>query len=386
MTRLVPRTTLPIARLLLLAVSLSLVPALHGYYGLAGMLPGDAVDPLTDVSQYSFAVPHAVRGLAVSSAPSYSYASRSYMPDAEHLHQGNLPVFALYQFERLRLALSSENRITASSGGFDPARSQNRAMLGYLWSRFSLAMEGGATHLNEGGGFYSRSAEGALAASVYGVRWGIDGVYRIVRPIGAQSDRNLLPHSEEVMHRQDLQSTNQLYSLRFRGDFSYAWRYVVSGNYLSSAQTDFVSLSQLFRYRLGTLQVLSGLQYYFHKSNTFQWQEHRVNLPVHLILEHGSSVFYLSGASPIFVHQSWQSGNIREWGLRFVPRVAYLYRFSSRWWMSLNVAEQSLYVADGSNSHYQRKEVYASLRLTYNIAPFGFDDEVPAGDYVAAMH
>lgn len=108
-----------------------------------------------------------------------------------------------------------------------------------------------------------------------------------------------------------------------------------------------------------------------------------MNLPVHLILEHGSSVFYLSGASPLFIKQDSASLNYQQWGLRFMPSVAYMYRFNSAWWLSLNVAEQWGWLSGYGDYSAARKEIYTSLRLTYKIAPFGFDDEVPVGDHVA---
>ncbi len=362
------------------ALALPFAQAVHAHYGLAGMLPGDAVDPLTDMSQYSFAVPHAVRGFATSVAPLYRFSSHTDTGFEQNLHTGTLPLFALYQFERARFGILTDNQLTATPQRADSLTTRNRAMFGYLWSNFSFALEGGASYVNQDRRMITTSLEGALAASAYWGRWGFDAVGRLLRPQSVHSRLALLPYSEEMPPSQDMRYENQLYSLRFRGDFSYSWRFVMQASYLRSPQTDFAWVSGLIRYRLGTLQLLSGLQYAYGREPSYS-RRLRLNLPIHLILEHGSSVFYLSAASPIFVRAESDTVYSTAWNFRLVPRVAYMYRFGYRWWLALSVSEQSVaiyeYQAPGT------REISASLRLTYNIAPFGFDDEVPSGDYLA---
>ncbi|MFO1480369.1 MAG: hypothetical protein U1F40_09230 [Turneriella sp.] len=78
----------------------------------------------------------------------------------------------LYQFDRLRVGISTANRFYATPGQVHRFSTQNRAMLGYFWQHFSLAIEGGATHMREENRWFSASAEGAFAASAYWGRWG----------------------------------------------------------------------------------------------------------------------------------------------------------------------------------------------------------------------
>ena len=90
------------------------------------------------------------------------------------------------------------------------------------------------------------------------------------------------------------------------------------------------------------MQLVTGLRY--QQSNrpaqslALVIQQREVHWPVLLILEHSRSVFYVGGSSPLYKTVSY--GGIAQsfWTLRFEPRVAYIYRFSGKFWAGFSGA------------------------------------------------
>ena len=366
-------------RVLLLLLLLLSCPAVFASYQLAELLPGEAVDVQTDLTAFSFSVPHALKRYGFSAAPNYRYESHVGGSNAD-LHSGGGELFGYLQWERLRLGVKAKNSAAGGGVGYQGAQTDTKAMVSYLLPFMSFGLEGG--------GFRSQNDDagrwggmGALSLGIYSNSWGIDAVARVYRqnasyaapaPLAAGSLRGgILPRSGE------------LYALRLRHDVSFAWRSVVAFNGYFAANADFYSVANTWRYRSGFLQFFTGINYslsqlrdaaiYFGVERIDQ-----INLPAYLILEHGRSVFYIGASAPVFTRFQFGDRYNYSSAIFLQPQLAYTYRFKPNLWAGFTLAAMSANFAGSSQDSELRRNFNVAFQIAYNIVPFGFDDEIPS--------
>ena len=370
-----------------LVACLVALPPLEAFYGTASLLPGDAVDVQTDLTQYSFSVPHALKKYGGSLAPGYGYSSHDPEGNETRSHDARFSLFAFAQFADWRIGVASRQQGSALGAGRQLVNSDNKLMLSYLWRFLSLGAEAGGYHSNRDQPQDRWGAQFAVTGSIYSNKWAIDAAARIYRPNSSYA--GILPLGESSADLYLFQSPfadNDLYSLRWRYDASFHWRTTLAANYLRSGYAEVGTISSLWRYRANAMQVITGMRYeHSHRgAQAFAaaTRQQQVHWPVLLILEHGRSVFYVGGSSPLY--RNVVAGDYTQtfWVFRFEPRVAYVYRFNGRFWAGFSVAEQSARISESTLSPITRSEIRAAFQLTYNIVPFGYDDEIPLSDHL----
>jgi hypothetical protein len=349
-------------------------------YELAGFLPGDAVDPYSDLSAYSFSIPHGLKSFGFSVIPSYNYVSHSDTGNEINRNNVAAKIFAFVQFSQLRLGVVSDASGFAVGDQNESLSTNSKLMASYLFSFISFGIEAGGMRSSLDAPRDSWGAMGALTSSVYFYKWAIDAAARFFKPNSSLAATSVWPPSLYSDSYVDRFADSQLYSLRIRGDVSYHWRTVLAGNYLNASNASIQTLSNLWRYRSGFLQVITGLNFHnivFENTPVFSGaNQSRINLPVYLILEHSRSLFYIGAASQLYS----QSGDTRTFQLALEPKVAYTYRFKPDFWLNLAVASQSLSIGDRVAPPRYYKEIRASFQISYNLAAFGYDDEVVLGE------
>lgn len=355
------------------------------FYSTASLLPGDAVDVQTDLAQYSFSVPHQLKSLGGTFAPGYSYSSHDIHGNEIQSHDARASLFGFVRLGDFRLGVTSRQQ---GYGLGTPGRylqSDNKVMLSYFMRFLSFGVEAGGYRSTLDSPQDRWGAQFAASSSIYSSKWAIDAVARIYRPNASNAAPLALGESTSGLYTyQSIFSDNDLYSLRWRYDLSFHWRAALAGNYLRSGYGEIGTFSQLWRYRANAMQVITGLRYEhsLRGQQTFApWVTQReVHWPVLLILEHSRSVFYVGGSSPLYKNVSYGGPEQTFWTFRFEPRVAYIYRFSGKFWAGFSVAEQSATIVQVDTSPIVRKEIRAAFQLTYNLVPFGYDDEIPLSD------
>ncbi len=335
-------------------------------YKLSSLLPGDAVDTYTDLTAYSFSVPFPLKKFGASVAPRYAHTA----PDK---HSGGIDTFAYLQLSNLRLGIAS-----LAAPGSDTATFINgKFMASYLFSFISIGIEAGAMRSASDSPVDRWGSMGAVTSSVYFNRWAFDAAARFFMPNASAAAPNPLPSSASAPIYQNSAYDSQLYSLRLRNDLSFRWRMTLAGNFLYSSYSSFYSLTNLWRYRLENMQIISGLSY--RRNNLTQAAagafdgDDQVNIPVYAILEHARSIFYIGVSSPVYRLNRGGAAAGRSYVLRFEPQVAYTHRFTPGLWLNFSLGSQSVMAADNGTI---ASEVRVAFQLAYNIAPFGADDEV----------
>lgn len=374
-------------RITLLLACFGLVQSLAAFYSTGSLLPGDAVDVQTDLTQYSFSVPHQLKSYGGSFAPGYSYSSHDIHGNEIQSHDARASLFAFVHLGDFRLGLVSRQQGYSLGTPSRYLQSDNKVMLSSFMRFLSFGAEAGGYRSTLDAPQDRWGAQFAVSSSIYFSKWAIDAVARIYRPNASNAASVALGESTSSLYLfQSLLVDNDLYSLRWRHDLSFHWRATLAGNYLRSGYGEIATLSHLWRYRANAMQVITGLRY--DQSRRGQqafapWAtQHEVHWPVLLILEHSRSVFYVGGSSPLYKNVAYGGPEQTFWTLRFEPRVAYIYRFNGKFWAGFSAAEQSATVVDVDTSSIVRKEIRAAFQLTYNMVPFGYDDEIPLSDHL----
>lgn len=355
------------------------------FYTTASLLPGDAVDVQTDLTQYSFSVPHQLKSLGGTFAPGYSYSSHDIHGNEIQSHDARASLFGFVRLGDFRLGVTSRQQGYGLGTPNRYLQSDNKVMLSYFMRFLSFGAEAGGYRSTLDSPQDRWGSQFALSSSINFSKWAIDAVARIYRPNDSNAAPLALGESTSGLYTyQSIFSDNGLYSLRWRYDLSFHWRAALAGNYLRSGYGEIATLSQLWRYRANAMQVITGLRYEqgLRGAQTLMpWSMLReVHWPVLLILEHSRSVFYVGGSSPLYKNVSYGGPEQSFWTFRFEPRVAYIYRFSGKFWAGFSVAEQSATMVQSDTSPIARKEIRAAFQLTYNLVPFGYDDEIPLSD------
>jgi len=359
--------------------------AAPAFYSAASLLPGDAVDVQTDLTQYSFSVPHPLKKFGGTLAPGYSHSSHDIHGNEIQSHDVRLSLFAFVQLADFRLGAVSRQQ---GYGAGTPSRhlhSDNKFMLSYLTRFMSFGTEAGGYRSTQDNPADRWGAQFALTSSIYFNKWAIDAVARIYRPNSSQAA--LLPVADgtaDLYLFQNPLADNAVYSLRWRYDISFHWRTTLAGNYLRSGYGELASAANLWRYRANAMQLITGLRYEEGERKSGYvvpaTQQREVHWPVLLILEHSRSIFYVGGSSPVYKNVSYGGSAQTFCTFRFEPRVAYIYRFNGKFWAGFSVAEQSAVIDEIYISATVRKEIRAAFQITYNLVPFGYDDEIPLSD------
>lgn len=348
-------------------------------YQLSNLLPGEAVDAYTDLTAFSFSVPHALKRFGFSVSPTYQYASHTELYP-ESRHYGAAALFGYIQWERLRIGAVSTDTVRSSFGNLESLTTNSKLMASYLFSFFSFGLEAGAMRSSIDSPSDNWGATGAVTASLYFTKWSLDGAARFQKPNSSYAAAQALPDPFNFQVYQDPRRDNQLYSLRWRYDISFRWRTIVSGNYLNSSFASFGSLANLWRFRSENMQIVSGLAYRSNtqKEGTYYSRtgDDSLYLPLYAILEHGRSIFYIGASTPIYRAYRGDSSLPVSFVLRFDPQVAYTHRFTGRLWLNVALGSQYVAISDEGYSGGLRRDFRCSFQLSYNIAPFGADDEV----------
>ena len=368
--------------------------SVYALYPLGTILPGDAVDPLTDVSEYSFSVPHALSVYGGMLRPGYSYTNQG--PDSVldyGLHTTQADGFGYASVDKLRLGVTTRNTSYSDGHSRPGTISQNKLMLSYFWTFLSLGVEAAASRATFDSPRDRWGGMGAFSFSIYGLRWGIDGVARVYKPndsSGSYSSPVSLADSTFVLTSS---KNSELYSLRLRNDFSFHWRMTTALNFARETDSQSIAVSSMWRYRANAMQVLTGLSYTrFAFSGNLAYSSTNTELnqlaaPLMLILEHRHSIFYVSGKSQLWRLNRQGDYYYESFTLQIDPALGYVYRFTGRLWAGLSVGSQLVRVGrrefgsqplliDGKWA----REINISFQLTYNIVPFGYDDELPLSD------
>lgn len=374
-------------RWLLLIACAAFCPPAWAFYSVASLLPGDAVDAQTDLTQYSFSVPHQLKKFGGTFAPGYAHASHDSQGNENLSHDARLSLFAFAQWNDFRLGVVARQQGYALGTANHSVHSDNKLMLSYLWRLASFGAEAGGYRSTTDAPPDRWGAQFALTGSVYFNKWAIDAVARIYRPNSSSAaTRPFSDNAQGLYLFQNPFADNDVYSLRWRYDLSFHWRTTLAGNFLRSGYGEIVSAANLWRYRANAMQLITGLRYEQGQRNSDAsagaTRQREVHWPVLLILEHSRSVFYVGGSSPVYKTVSYGGSAQAFWTFRFEPRVAYLYRFNGKFWAGFSVAEQSVTITEGYSPATARKEIRAAFQLTYNLAPFGYDDEIPLSDHL----
>lgn len=353
--------------------------SLSASYQLSNLLPGEAIDAYTDLTAFSFSVPHPLKRFGFSVSPTYQYASHT-EGYSESRHYGAAALFGYVQWERLRIGTVSTNTARSSMGNLESITTNSKLMASYLFSFFSLGVEAGGMRSSVDAPSDNWGAAGAVTASLYFAKWSIDGAVRLQKPNSSFAAGQAVPDPLNYQVYQDPRRDNQLYSLRWRYEFSFRWRTIVAGNYLTSSYASFGSLSNLWRFRSENMQIVSGLAY---RRNTRQEMasysysgDDSLYLPLYAILEHGRSIFYIGASTPVYRAYRGNANIPVAFLLRFDPQVAYTHRFTGRLWLNVALGSQFVSITDDGYSSGLRRDFRCSFQLSYNIAPFGADDEV----------
>lgn len=376
----------PTLRFCALFLILGLLSSVSAFYSTASLLPGDAVDVQTDLTQYSFSVPHQLKSFGGTFAPGYSYSSHDIEGNEIQSHQVRASLFGFARLGDFRLGVSSREQGYGLNTANRYLESDNKVMLSYFMRFLSFGAEAGGYRSTLDSPQDRWGSQFALSSSIYFSKWAIDAVARIYRPNASNAAPVVLGENTSGLYLfQSQLADNDLYSLRWRYDISFHWRATLAGNYLRSGYGEIATVSNLWRYRANAMQVITGLRYDYSMRGTQAFvpsttTQRELHWPVLLILEHSRSVFYVGGSSPLYKNLS--SGGFTQtfWTFRFEPRVAYIYRFSGKFWAGFSIAEQSATMVQSDASSIVRKEIRAAFQLTYNLVPFGYDDEIPLSD------
>lgn len=372
-------------RRFLFVVSIAFVPEVSAFYTVGSLLPGDGVDVQTDLTQYSFSVPHQLKKFGGILAPGYSYSSHDIEGNAMNSHEGRMLLAAFAQLADFRIGAVSKQNAYGLGTGNRYLQSDNKLMVSYLMRFLSFGIEAGGFRSTTDNPVDRWGTQFALSSSIYFNKWAIDAIARIYRPNSSFAAPYPIAESHaELYSFQNANADSDLYSLRWRYDLSFHWRTTLAGNYLRSGYGQIGTISNLWRYRANAMQVITGLR--FEQSSRSAQnlvsaiEQRELHWPVLLILEHSRSIFYVGGSSPVYKSVSFSGFEQKFWTLRFEPRVAYIYRFSGKFWAGFSVAEQSAIVTQSDASAIVRKEIRAAFQITYNLVPFGYDDEIPLSD------
>lgn len=386
-TKLESSTVRILPRFAALVACLVALPPLAAFYGTASLLPGDAVDAQTDLTQYSFSVPHQLKKFGGTFAPGYSHSSHDIHGSEIQSHDARLSLFAFAQWNDFRLGVVARQQGSALGTDNRFAQTDNKLMLSYLWRFVSFGAEAGGYRSTKDTPHDRWGAQFALTSSLYFNKWAIDAVARIYRPNSSLAAKlPLADGASDLYLFQNPFADNAVYSLRWRYDLSFHWRMTLAGNYLRSGYGELASAANLWRYRANAMQLITGLRYEQGERKSGYvvpaTLQREVHWPVLLILEHSRSIFYVGGSSPVYKTVSQGGFEQTFWTFRFEPRVAYIYRFNGKIWAGFSVAEQSATIAESYAPAIARKEIRAAFQLTYNLVPFGYDDEIPLSDHL----
>lgn len=348
-------------------------------YQLAQLLPGEAVDVQTDLTVFSFSVPHALKRYGFSVSPDYKYSSHvGGLNNDQHTFGGSL--FGYLQWDRLRVGVKTNNTASGGGVGYLGTQTDSKTMLSYFLPFMSFGAEAGGFHStrdDEGrwGGM------GAVTLSFYSTSWGIDAVARVFRPNASLAAPAPLP--VDALRGSFVPRSGELYSLRFRREVSFAWRSVLAFNGYFAPAADFYSLANTWRYRNGFLQFFTGLNYSLSqlREASIYYRVERIdqlNLPLYLVLEHARSVFYIGASTPLFYRLQTGSNYSYNSTIYFEPRLAYTYRFKPNLWAGFSLSAISSSLLGNSQDSELRREFRVAFQVAYNIVPFGFDDEIPS--------
>lgn len=372
-------------RRFLLIVVLAFCPPVSAFYSVGSLLPGDAVDAQTDLTQYSFSVPHQLKKFGGALAPGYSHSSHDIHGNEIQSHDARLSLFAFAQWADFRLGVVGRQQGYQLGTGNYSAQTDNKLMFSYLLRFASFGAEAGGYRSTKDRPQDRWGAQFALTSSLYFNKWAIDAVARIYRPNSSNAAMQPLADGTADLYLfQNPFADNDVYSLRWRYDLSFHWRMTLAGNYLRSGYGELASAANLWRYRANAMQLITGLRYEQGERKSGYvvppTLQREVHWPVLLILEHSRSIFYVGGSSPVY--KTVAQGGIEQtfWTFRFEPRVAYIYRFNGKFWAGFSVAEQSATITESYAPAIARKEIHAAFQITYNLVPFGYDDEIPLSD------
>lgn len=346
-------------------------------YQLANLLPGEAVDTYTDLTAFSFSVPHSLKRYGFLAAPDYKYNSHIGGSSLDQ-HAGGGSLFGYLQWERLRVGLKTNNTAAGGSAGYLGAQTDTKAMISYLLPFMSFGAEvGGFRSTKDDDGRWGGA--GAFSISVYANSWGIDAVARVFRPNGSYAAPAVLP--ADALRGNFFPRSGEFYAVRFRYEASFAWRGVFALNTYFASGADFYSLANTWRYRSGFLQAFTGLNYSLSqlRDASLYYGVQRfdqLNLPLYFVLEHGRSVFYIGGSTPVFYRTQTGGRYTYVSQVYFQPQLAYTYRFRPNLWAGFSFAAMSASLVGGSQDNELRRDFRVAFQIAYNIAPFGFDDEI----------
>lgn len=353
---------------------------LSAFYNVGGFLPGDAVDPQADLTQYSFSVPHALKSYGGSVAPSYRHTSHDGAGREINANDAGAGVFGYVHLQNLRIGVVSQNTAKAVGSAGQSLGSSDRVMVSYLTRILAFGAEAGGLRSTEDSPRDKWGATGALSASIYSYGWGIDFVWRISRPNGSAAAFQVFPDAAAGAIYQSAAYDTDIFSARWRYDRSFHWRSVLAANWVRSGYADSYAASNTWRYRANAMQVFFGLAWYsnfvVNTPGQLVTRTDQLSLPLAFALEQSRSVFYIGASSALFNRTMTTGDTQQSITLRFDPRIAYLYRFRQNLWAGFSLAEQGVTLREGSATPL-RKEIRLSFQVTYNLAPFGYDDEVP---------
>jgi hypothetical protein len=372
-------------RTTLLFLAAACIPLGSGFalYEATGFRPGDAVDVQSDLTNFSFSVPHQLRGGGGFIAPNYQYtpASHSIYHESSHFVGGDL--FAFAQISAFRIGALS--RILCSSCEKESPQTQNysKIMASYFFRFISVGLEaGGMRSWNVGEP--DTLGTGALTTSLFFNSWGIDLSSRLIEQGASTAKRQMREFQSAGLGVPD--RPEQYHAARVRFDISYAWRAVFAVNAQLAQDIERYRASHTWRYRANNLQLFTGLAFAYGKYGSYSLTR-EVKWPTAVVLEHGASLFSIGVAPAVFSQNESASRTTTFWTLTFEPVVSYTYRFRGGVWAVFTLNRQSLRYTEYSDSSVTPPTtISASFQVTYNIAPFGYDDEVPVtGDYQANL-
>lgn len=369
----------------LLSVAVACLPlgSIFAFYDATGFRPGDAVDVQSDLTNFSFSVPHQLRGGGGFIAPSYQYkpASHSIYHESSHFVGGDL--FAFGQISAFRIGALSRTLCGTCEKESRQTQNYTKIMASYFFRFISFGLEaGGMRSWNVGEP--DTLGTGAFTTSLFFNSWGVDLSSRLIEQ-GASTAKNQLREFQSagpgVPDRPE-----QYHAARVRFDISYTWRAVFALNAQLAQDVERYRASHTWRYRANNLQLFTGLAFAYGKYGSYSLAR-EVKWPTAVVLEHGPSLFSISVAPTVFSQDEFASRTTTSWTLSFEPVVSYTYRFRGGVWAVFTVNRQSLRHTEYSDSSAAPSTtVSASFQVTYNIAPFGYDDEVPVtGDYQANL-
>ena len=165
-----------------LLACLAAARSVKAFYATASLLPGDAVDMHTDLTQYSFSIPHQLKKFGGTFVPGYSHSSHDREANEINSHDARMSLAGFVQWSDFRLGVVARQQAYALGRSNRYLHSDNKLMLSYLLRFVSFGAEAGGYRSTQDNPQDRWGAQFALSSSLYFNKWALDAVARIYRP------------------------------------------------------------------------------------------------------------------------------------------------------------------------------------------------------------